>query len=147
MILSSPAFANNGDIPAKFTCDGDMVSPPLSINWIPQNAESLVLIVDDPDAPSGTFIHWITWNIVPTLKEIKENATPDGAMQGVNSAGGNGYAAPCPPKGDKPHRYFFKIYALDTMLDLPSVATINDLAQAMEKHVLDKAEMIGKYKR
>ncbi len=113
MKLSSPEFKNNGYIPKKFTCDGDEYSPPLIIENIPDRAKSLALIVDDPDAPMGTWVHWVVFDI-PITNNIEENSVP--GKQGVNTSGDNSYGSPCPPSGT--HRYFFKIYALDAMLNL-----------------------------
>lgn len=145
MNLSSPAFSDNGSLPAKYSCDGEKVNPPLVISDVPEKAVSLVLIVDDPDAPRRTYTHWTVWNIKPGTKEIKENSVPDGAIQGKTSANRSGYAAACPPLGI--HSYTFKMYALDTMLDLPSSADVEDLTAAMDNHILDRAQIIGKYGR
>src|SRR5438874_13828697 len=114
MTLSSPAFANNGEMPKKYGCSasgGAAVSPPLTIAVVPQEAKSLALIVDDPDAPGGTFTHWVVWNIAPTTTSIAEGLPPAGASEGRSSSGKNGYAAPCPPSGE--HHYVFTLYALD----------------------------------
>lgn len=145
MKITSDAFANNGNIPKKFTADGEKINPRLLIEGVPQTAESLVLIVDDPDAPSGTFIHWTVWNISPAVVEIAENSVPAKAVQGITSDGEPGYVPPAPPSGT--HRYYFKIYALDTKLDLNGSARISDLMSAMEGHTVDKAELVGLYSR
>ena len=116
MNLTSPAFGNNGNIPSEYTCDGSGLSPQLNIGYVPSNAKSLVLICDDPDAPVGTWDHWIVFNIAPSAKEIPKGIEPKGTP-GKNSWGKTGYGGPCPPSGT--HRYFFKLYALDTMLDIP----------------------------
>lgn len=145
MKISSPAFEANQIIPSKYTCDGENISPPLQITDIPANAKSLVLITDDPDAPAGTWTHWTVWNILPETKEIGENSAPIGAVEGVTSFGSKGYGGPCPPSGT--HRYFFKLYALDKILDLPPSAKDSDIEKAMAGHILDKAEVVGLYKR
>jgi len=140
--VSSPAFEHNALIPAKYTCDGDDVSPPLTIGGIPEGTKSLVLIVDDPDAPMGTWDHWVVWNIPPT-RSIAEDTVP--GTEGVNTYRRHSYGGPCPPSGT--HRYFFKVYALDTLLSLGSNATKRDVEKAMQDHVLAKGELIGLYRR
>ena len=144
MKLTSPAFQQNGHIPSEYTCDGSDLSPPLIISDVPANAKSLVLISDDPDAPVGTWDHWVVFNISPSTKEIKKGAEPQG-IPGKNSWGRTGYGGPCPPSGT--HRYFFKLYALDTMLSLPSGSGKNQIEAAMHGHILAKAELMGLYKR
>lgn len=138
--ISSPAFEHGGNIPSKYTCEGEDINPELTIDGYPTNTISLVLIVDDPDAPGRTFDHWIVWNIEPQGK-IKENSTP--GETGVNSLGENAYTGPCPPSGV--HRYFFKVYALDTMLDLKSSSDKKALENALEGHALAYGELVGKY--
>jgi len=145
MKIESPAFENNQPIPSKYTCDGEDVNPPLKISDVPEDAKSLVLIVDDPDAPLGTFTHWIVWNIDPKTSFIEENSIPDGAIVGVNDFGKNSYGGPCPPSGT--HHYHFKLYALDTTLNLDKNSKKKDLEKAIENHILEKAEIIGIYKR
>ncbi|MBI4235192.1 YbhB/YbcL family Raf kinase inhibitor-like protein [Candidatus Peregrinibacteria bacterium] len=145
MEITSPAFNNNEKIPSKYTCDGAGLSPPLKISNVPQEAKSLVLISDDPDAPMGTWVHWLVWNIDPKIFEITENNVPSDAVQGTTSFGNSVYGGPCPPSGV--HRYFFKLYALDTMLDLSSSTQKADLESAMENHILNRAEIIGLYQR
>lgn len=142
MILSSPAFENNKDIPKRFTCDGEGHNPPLDINKIPKDTKSLALIVDDPDAPMGTFVHWVVYDI-PVIARIEESSTP--GRQGSNTTRGNDWVSPCPPFGT--HRYIFKIYALDKMLGLKEGASKAAVEKAMEGHILDKAELTGLYKR
>jgi hypothetical protein len=144
MKITSTAFENNGNLPSKYTCDGEGINPPLSFSEVPEAAQSLVLISDDPDAPSGTFVHWTIWNIDPKSTGIAENSIPAGTTQGINSYGKEGYGVPCPPTGV--HRYYFKLYALDTKLYLPSVRA-DSLEKAMIGHTLDKAELIGLYTR
>lgn len=145
MKIESPAFGTNESIPLKYTCDGENVNPQLNISGVPADAKSLVLIVDDPDAPGKTWVHWIVWNIDPGTDEISENSVPAEAIEGVTDFGMPGYGGPCPPSGT--HRYFFKVYALDTTLGLDSSATINDLEEAMKDHILRSTELVGLYKR
>ena len=144
MKLTSPAFANNGNIPSEYTCDGSGLSPQLDIGEIPSNAKSLVLICDDPDAPMGTWDHWVVFNIYPSAKEIHKGTEPKGAG-GKNSWNKTGYGGPCPPSGT--HRYFFKLYALDIVLGLPQESEKQDLEKAMEGHIIEKAQLVGLYKR
>jgi Raf kinase inhibitor-like YbhB/YbcL family protein len=142
MKLASPVFTHNTLIPKKYTCQGEDISPPLTITDIPKSTVSLVLINDDPDAPMGTWDHWLIWNIQPVAK-IEENSAP--GIQGKNSWNRNDYGGPCPPSGT--HRYFFQLYALDLMLDLPKGSTKAELKASMEGHILDHAELIGLYKK
>ena len=143
MKLTSTAFQHNGGIPSKYTCDGDNDSPPLIINDIPKNAKSLAFICDDPDAPVGTFVHWVAWNIPPNTSQIPENHKF--LNEGITDFGRRGWGGPCPPSGA--HRYFFKLYALDTTLNLPQTARKKDLEIVMKGHVLAEAQLIGLYKR
>lgn len=143
--ITSSAFKNKEYIPSKYTCDGMDVSPPLMIDNVPPKARALALIVDDPDAPRGTWVHWVAWNINPGTREIKEQSIPTGAVQGMNDFGNRDYGGPCPPSGT--HRYFFKLYALDTALTLGPDTTKPALEAAMKGHILDKAELIGLYER
>jgi Raf kinase inhibitor-like YbhB/YbcL family protein len=143
--ISSPVFEHNGYIPAKYTCDGRNVNPPLLIDNVPADSKSLALIVDDPDAPIGTWVHWVLWNINPATREIKEDSIPAGAKQGLNDFKKHTHGGPCPPSGT--HRYFFKLYALDTTLNLDSNATKSDLEQAMKGHIIEQTQIIGLYKR
>jgi len=145
MKIESPAFENNQSIPSKYTCDGENVNPPLKISHAPKGAKSLVLVFDDPDAPAGTWVHWTIWNIDPQTEEIAEANVPQEAVEGITSFGKSGYGGPCPPSGT--HRYFFKLYALDTVLNLDSSAGVSDMEKAMKGHVLDKAELMGLYER
>jgi len=142
MKITSPAFTHNQMIPRKFTCQGDDLNPALKIDGLPEGTVSLVLINDDPDAPGGTWDHWIVYNIDP-ISEIAENSEP--GVQGKNSWGRNDYGGPCPPSGT--HRYFFKLYALDAKLNLPEGAPKAKLEAAMKGHVLAQAELIGLYKK
>ena len=141
--ITSPAFQAGGDIPAKFTCNGTNVSPELQISGVPNEAKSLVLIVDDPDAPRGLFTHWIVWNIDPKTTRIAEKSAPAAAVQGTNDFGKSNYGGPCPPSGT--HRYFFKIFALDTKLDLKLSARRAELDAAMRGHILAQGELMARY--
>ncbi|MFH1854153.1 MAG: YbhB/YbcL family Raf kinase inhibitor-like protein [Candidatus Omnitrophota bacterium] len=142
MRLSSPAFKNNDLIPRKFTCEGEDINPELLIEGVPGEAKSLALIMDDSDAPIGTWVHWVVYNI-PITTRIEENSVP--GEQAMNDFRRKDYGGPCPPSGV--HRYFFKIYALDAVLDLRQGAGKRDLEKAMEGHLLDKAELIGLYRK
>jgi len=143
IVVKSPAFEAGKQIPKKYTCDGDDINPPLTIEGVPKEAKTLVLAVDDPDAPGGTFDHWIVWNIPATTNKIAENSSP--GKEGQSSFGHNEYGGPCPPSGT--HRYFFKLYALDTELNLVPSARKKDVEKAMQKHVLAKGELMGTYRR
>lgn len=145
MEIKSSAFQNNGNIPSKYTCDGRNINPPLQFSDIPVDAESLVLISDDPDAPMGTWVHWTIWNIDPKITEITEDSVPAGTIEGTTSFGETGYGGPCPPSDV--HRYFFKLYAMNTKLDLSNSAKKEELEKAMEGHILASAEIIGLYAR
>ncbi len=142
MKLTSPEFEHNKFIPAKFSCQGKGINPALFIEGMPKEAKSLALIVDDPDAPGGDFVHWVVYDI-PLIEQIKENSIP--GKQGVNSLGKLGYVGPCPPTGA--HRYFFKIYALDKILNLDEGVSKADLEAAMAAHIIDKTELIGLYQK
>jgi Raf kinase inhibitor-like YbhB/YbcL family protein len=144
MVISSTAFKNMSPIPDEFTCNGDGTNPPLTIEGIPEETQSLALIMEDPDAPRGTFDHWLVFNIIPEITEIIPNYTPEGAVVIPNSAGKLEYMGPCPPPG-KPHRYFFKVYALDVMLEPVLISDKPSLLAAMEGHTLGKAELVGLY--
>jgi hypothetical protein len=150
MDLKSSAFEAGGMIPPKYTCDGSDVSPPLSWSAVPAKAKSLALIADDPDAPRGTWVHWVAWNIpatVSTLEEAvpKRDTLPNGMQQGTTDFRSIGYGGPCPPSGT--HRYFFKLYALDATLNLPPGTTKKDLEKTMQGHILAQAELMGMYAR
>ena len=144
MKITSSAFQQGGNIPSKFTCDGANTSPPLQISDVPSEAKGLVLIVDDPDAPSGLFTHWTAWNISPQTSTVAEGSTPKG-VHGTNDFGKSGYGGPCPPSGM--HRYYFKIFALDRELDLPAGARRGQLDAAMKGHVIAQGELMGRYSR
>ena len=150
--ISSSSFANGGYIPKRFTCDGADVSPELSWTNPPAGAQSFALIADDPDAPVGTWTHWVLFDLPPTTRSLPEGVSklmdklPDGGRQGLNDFGKIGYGGPCPPPG-KAHRYFFKLYALDRKLGLKPGSTRARLEQAMQSHVLNEADWMGKYRR
>jgi Raf kinase inhibitor-like YbhB/YbcL family protein len=144
MKITSSAFQQGGNIPSKFSCDGANTNPPLQISDAPREVKSLVLIVDDPDAPSGLFTHWAIWNISPQTSTIAEGSTPKG-VQATNDFGRSGYGGPCPPSGT--HRYYFKIFALDRELDLPFGAKRSQLDAAMKGHVMAQGELMGRYSR
>jgi Raf kinase inhibitor-like YbhB/YbcL family protein len=144
MKITSSAFQEGGNIPSKFTCDGGDSSPPLRLAEIPSGAKSLALVVDDPDAPSGLFTHWIVWNISPKTNAIAEGSAPQG-VQGTNDFGKSGFGGPCPPSGT--HRYYFKIFALDRELNLASGTKRNQLDAAMKGHVVAQGELMGRYSR
>jgi Raf kinase inhibitor-like YbhB/YbcL family protein len=144
MKITSSAFQEGASIPSKFSCDGADSSPPLEIAEVPSGAKSLALIVDDPDAPSGLFTHWMVWNIPPQTSTVAEGSAPKG-VHGANDFGKSGYGGPCPPSGT--HRYYFKIFALDRELDLPSGAKRSQLDAAMKGHVVAQGELMGRYSR
>ena len=146
-MLSSDAFADGGQLPTQFTCDGTDKSPPLSWSDPPQGTKSFALVVDDPDAPSGTFRHWAAWNIPVDTKAIEEGQGGQFA-QAVNDFGKQGYGGACPPKGHGPHRYRFKLFALDTdTLNLPSGTKIEQVEAAAAERELGRAELTGTYER
>lgn len=145
MLLLSPAFNHDGNIPAKFTCDGGNINPELQIENVPEGTRSLALIVDDPDAPNGTFTHWTVWNIDPRTTLIKEESTPPGAVEGKTSFGQSGYGGPCPPSGT--HHYHFRLYALNTVLSLSPDASRQDLETAIAGCILAAADLVGLYHR
>ena len=142
LIVRSSAFENNKLIPSKYTCDGDNVNPPLTIEGIPEKAQSLALVMEDPDAAAGTFIHWLVTSI-PTSGNIKEKHAP--GAEGLNSSRRRGYHGPCPPSGT--HRYIFKVYALDIKLDLGPLAEKEDVDKAIDGHIIAKGELLGLYRR
>ena len=148
--IKSSVFEHNEMIPKKYTCDGEDISPPLSWDGVPEGAKSLALISDDPDAPMGTWVHWVLYDLLSSVKELEENFPKDktlsnGAKQGITDFKRIGYGGPCPPSGT--HRYFFKLYALDKKVNLEPGVTKKQLLQAMEGHILAQAELMGKYKR
>jgi len=151
MQLTSTAFGDGAQILAKHTCDGENISPPLKWSGTPAMARSLALIVDDPDAPAATWVHWVLYDLPTDTSELPEGASPGhliagGAREGLNDFGRAGYGGPCPPPG-KAHRYFFKLYALDATIGLKSNATKKDVERAMEKHILARTQLMGTYQR
>lgn len=148
--IKSSVFNNGGYLPDRYTCDSLNVSPPLQFDDIPKSTKSLVLICDDPDAPMGTWVHWVVYNIAPSTTKllegvVKEKALPDGALQGVNDFAEVGYGGACPPN-EKPHRYFFKLYALNQSLALEKGATKRDVEKAMTGHIIQEAKICGLYR-
>jgi Raf kinase inhibitor-like YbhB/YbcL family protein len=148
--VTSPAFEDGGMIPKKFTCDGENISPPLNIGDVPTETRSLTLIADDPDAPGGTWVHWVLYNLPPKTTELPESMPVDEKIQndarhGVTDFREFGYGGPCPPSGT--HRYYFKVYALDTLLDLSGRVTKADVVKAMQGHVLAEGQLMGRYAR
>ncbi len=145
MKIESSAFKEGEMIPAKYTCDGEGINPPLSFSEIPAEAKSLALIMEDPDSPHGLFIHWTTWNIDPKTPGIAENSFPAGAIEGKTSFGKIGFGGSCPHAGT--HRYFFRLLALDSMLDLPAGSSKGELDEAMAGKIISSAALVGNYKR
>ncbi len=143
LTIGSTIFANKDFLPAKYTCEGDNVNPPLTIENIPPGTKSLALIMDDPDAPNGVFNHWVIWNIRP-MEMIIENSRP--GTEGKNSYGKSIYQGPCPPPGG-PHRYFFRVYALDTLLNIRPGSDKATLEKAMQEHILASGEIIAMYQK
>jgi Raf kinase inhibitor-like YbhB/YbcL family protein len=151
MHLTSSSFSNGGSIPKKYTCDGSDASPALAWSGAPQGTQSFALIADDPDAPVGTWSHWVLYDLAATTTSLPENiskveAPPTGGHQGRNDFRKTGYGGPCPPPGT-PHRYFFKLYAVDRQLNLKSGASQKDVEEALKGHILAQAELMGKYGR
>lgn len=147
MTITSKAFAHGEKIPVIYSCDGQGISPPLSFSNVSPKAVSLALVMDDPDAPNQTFVHWVAWNIDPRQEGLSENikANDEKISQGTNSAKKIGYTGPCPPTGS--HRYFFKLYALDSKLSLPQGATIADFEKAIKGHVIEESKFMGTFSR
>ena len=148
--IKSKAFEEGGSIPKKYTCDGPDISPPLSWSSVPNGTKSIALICDDPDAPVGTWVHWVLYDLPANINNLSENIPPNktlknGAKQGTNDFRKIGYGGPCPPGGT--HRYYFKLYALDTQLNLNPGSTKKQLLKAMKGHILAQAKLMGKYKR
>jgi Raf kinase inhibitor-like YbhB/YbcL family protein len=141
--LSSSAFSPGGKIPSQFTCKGANVNPQLEFHGIPPETKSLALVIDDPDAPSGLFTHWLLWNISPATSQISEKSVPSGALQGTNDFGKPGYGGPCPPSGT--HRYFFRVMALDRTLDLRAGAERAEFDKAIAGHILAGGELMGRF--
>ena len=145
MTITSAGFSEGTKIPQKYTCDGENVNPPLTFSEVPKEAQSLCLIVDDPDAPGGTFTHWVVFNIHPAALQVLENSVPENSVQGSTDFGKVGYGGPCPPSGT--HRYFFKLYALDSTLDIPEGSLRSKVENAIEDKIIDMAQLIGLYSR
>ncbi len=145
MTITSPAFEADQPIPARYTCDEENESPPLTFVDVPDDAKSLALVMHDPDAPMGDFVHWVAWNIFPDVADVQAGVPPDGAEEGVNGAGEKGYTGPCPPSGL--HHYHFNLFALDTRLDLPEDTDRDALLSAIEGHEVAAATLIGTYSR
>lgn len=139
--IESPEFSHLDEMPDRFTCRGGGHSPTLEISDVPAEAKSLALIVDDPDAPRGVFVHWVVFNMDPTTTDIDEDAVPPDAEQGATSVGRAGYAPPCPPSGT--HRYFFRLYALDELLDLPGLVMVDQLIKEIREHVVEETDLVG----
>jgi Raf kinase inhibitor-like YbhB/YbcL family protein len=151
MLLTSPAFREGNTVPTDHTCDGKDSSPEIAWSGAPDGTKSFALICDDPDAPRGTWVHWVIFDLPPTTAKLASGIAPDrelsqGGKQGKNDFGKIGYGGPCPPPG-KPHRYYFKLYALDTMLNLQPGATKQQVEQAMKGHILAEGTLMGKYGR
>jgi len=152
LTLSSSAFEDGGAIPARYSCEGPNVSPPLSWRGLPDGTKSLALILDDPDAPRGLFTHWIVYNLPPDHDGLPENAAAHevsqwGGSHGRNDFGQAAYGGPCPPRGDQAHRYYFRLYALDDRIELTAGASRPQVLDAIRDHVLARAELIGTYAR
>ncbi len=150
MAITSPSFDGGELIPSVYTCDGKDLSPPLEWTGAPPETKSFALISDDPDAPAGTWVHWVVWNIPASVNSLEEDrpkkeSLPGGIWQGTTDFRRIGYGGPCPPSGT--HRYYFRLYALDTLLELPATTTKGWLEEAMKGHVLAQAELMGKYRR
>ena len=149
--LTTPAFTPGADIPAEYTCDGSDTSPALHWNTAPEGTQSFALILDDPDAPRGTWVHWVLYDLPPTARDLPAGVPPDGtlpsgARQGRNDFGRTGYGGPCPPPG-RAHRYYFRLYALDKRLELPPGSTRAQADRSMRGHILAQAELMGRYHR
>ena len=143
--LSSTAFAHGDAIPRRHTCEGEDLSPPLAWSGTPEGTRSLALVMDDPDAPGRTFLHWLAWGLDPASGGLEEGeAAP---VEGTNDFGSTGYRGPCPPPGHGPHRYFFRLHALDASVDVPASADRDELESALQDHLLGSAELMGTYER
>jgi Raf kinase inhibitor-like YbhB/YbcL family protein len=143
--LTSPVFKHEESIPKKFTCQGEDINPELNIENVPEETKSIVLIMDDPDAPVGTWDHWIIWNIEPNTTKITENSIPENSVVGKNGWGRNDYGGPCPPSGT--HRYFFKLYCLNKKLDLSRDTKKKDVEKVMKDNIISETVLMGKYKK
>ncbi|MET8579874.1 YbhB/YbcL family Raf kinase inhibitor-like protein [Streptomyces collinus] len=147
LTVTSPAYADGGTVPPRFTCDGDDVSPPLALGAVPARTASLALVLRDPDAPHGTFTHWLAWDIAPGTARLLAGERPPGATQGRNGFGRTGYGGPCPPRGDRPHHYVLTVYATDRAPRLSPDATEADLLRALSGHTLATGTLTGRYGR
>jgi Raf kinase inhibitor-like YbhB/YbcL family protein len=145
--LTSSAFRDGGTIPKRYSCDGDEVSPPLAWRGVPDGARELALLVEDPDAPGGRFVHWALFKLSPQTSRLAAGRVPAGARQGKNSAGKAAYAGPCPPEGDAPHHYEFTLYALKSPLDLPDGADADDVRAAVGEAALARGRLVGRFGR
>ncbi|GGZ88749.1 hypothetical protein GCM10010389_28910 [Streptomyces echinoruber] len=145
--VTSPAFPDGGTIPRRYTCDGADVSPPLALSGVPADATGLVVIAEDRDAPHGTFTHWLMWGVYPRLAELPAGEVPAGATVGRNDFRKNAYGGPCPPRGDRPHRYVFTVYAADRRLGLTPSATADDVRRVLAGHTLALGSLSGRYGR
>jgi Raf kinase inhibitor-like YbhB/YbcL family protein len=145
MEIISPVFRSGSPIPIQYTCQGQNVNPPLVIFNPPAGAQSLALIMHDPDAPGGDYLHWLVWDIPPHTESIPVNSVPIGALQGLNGGGKPGYMGPCPPAGTGAHRYVFDLYALDAMLHLQTNSVLKDVMAAMLEHTMEHSSLIGVY--
>lgn len=145
MKLASPAFEDKQTIPAKYTCKGENISPPLTISDVPVGAKSLTLIMHDPDAVNGDWVHWVVWDIPPQTVDILENSKPAPGVEGITSFNSTGYGGPCPPAGTGTHRYIFELYALDTQLDLLPAVDRDQLKDAMYNHIIEQTELVGHF--
>jgi Raf kinase inhibitor-like YbhB/YbcL family protein len=143
LIIKSAAFEANKEIPKKYSCHGEGINPPITIEKTPKETKSLALVIDDPDAPSGTFDHWVVWNIAPSMSTIAEDSVP--GTEGLNGIRQRGYTGPCPPSGT--HHYFFKAYALDIELSLGGNSAKKDLEKAMQGHILAQGQLIGLFSK
>ena len=145
--VTSPAFRDGGRIPTKYSCDGQEVSPPLRWRGVPTDARELALLVEDPDASGGTFVHWVLFKLPPSLGALAAGRVPNGARQGQNSAGKDGWAGPCPPGGDPPHHYEFTLYALRTPLDQPDGASPDAVRAAVARSAVARGRLVGRFAR
>ncbi len=145
--VTSPAFAGGGTIPKRYSCDGDELSPPLRWSGVPAAARELALLVEDPDAPSGTFVHWVLFKLAPDLHGLAAGRVPAGARQGNNSAGDSAWAGPCPPGGDAPHHYVFTLYALRAPLSQPNGASADEVRTAVGDAAIARGQLVGRFGR
>ncbi|MFG2121303.1 YbhB/YbcL family Raf kinase inhibitor-like protein [Streptomyces sp. NPDC048710] len=147
LTVTSPAYADAATVPSRYTCDGENVSPPLAVTGAPPQTASLAFLLQDPDAPRGTFTHWLVWDIDPHTTHLTAGERPQGAVEGRNGFGKTGYGGPCPPRGDGPHHYVLTVYAVDRRPDLAPDATPTDLLRALSGHTLATGTLTGRYGR